>query len=114
MQEHSILVRIRHLRSNGSALLRILLQLGEEHRLAAMQISVKPQSSSEPGESHLDATLAILPALISQGGQPAFLRCEALGFLQRVAHGAGSDLGVLIVPIIQLRARTDEEGPGLT
>jgi hypothetical protein len=36
--------------------------------------------------------------LVPEGGEPALLRCEALVFLQRVAHGARGDLGVFVVP----------------
>lgn len=50
-------------------------------------------------QTHLLATLAVLPLLVAQDGRAALLSCDTLALLERMAEGPRGDLGVLVVPV---------------
>lgn len=49
--------------------------------------------------THLRAANAVFPVLVPQNGEASLLRGDPLALLERLANGAGRNLGVLVEPM---------------
>jgi hypothetical protein len=51
------------------------------HARTSAQLRGNEAGGKASKQTYLDTALAVLPILVPEGGEPAFLRCEALVFL---------------------------------